>query len=347
MTGRHMFAGVNTPCGFYSRFDSIMEENTKNRKIFIKGGPGTGKSTLMKKICERADKEKFDFEVFHCSADSDSLDGVYIPDLNTAIIDSTAPHNCDPVYPGIGGEIFNVGDCIKTEILRENAEATEFFTMKKQRAYKKGFEFLSAALPLIENMISEYEASADIRGIYDESEKLISRLLGYSKEKGTGKCRELFMSAITGDGYVNFADTVFKGSYLISIKGAYGAHVILRRLAEACISKGLDITKFYCPMQPDCKEEHLIIPDLGVCLTTYDYYVHVTGDEVIDLDGYISFNPSSGNIQDFNDTLIGKAIDCFQDAKVSHRFIESFYIPAMDFDTIEARSEKLIESIFN
>ena len=41
-------SGGNTSKGFYSRFDNIISPEEARRIFVIKGGPGTGKSTLMK-----------------------------------------------------------------------------------------------------------------------------------------------------------------------------------------------------------------------------------------------------------------------------------------------------------
>ena len=46
----HFFAGGNTCRGFHSCFDSILPPDSRKRMYFIKGGPGVGKSTLMRQF---------------------------------------------------------------------------------------------------------------------------------------------------------------------------------------------------------------------------------------------------------------------------------------------------------
>lgn len=84
------FLGVNTPQGFVSRFDRISDKTGGWRTFIIKGGPGSGKSTLMKKIAEELKGE--DLELIHCSSDFNSLDAVICPARKFAIADGTAPH---------------------------------------------------------------------------------------------------------------------------------------------------------------------------------------------------------------------------------------------------------------
>ena len=47
---RHLFPGGNTSKGFYSFYRYVLSQDDANRILCIKGGPGTGKSQLMKKL---------------------------------------------------------------------------------------------------------------------------------------------------------------------------------------------------------------------------------------------------------------------------------------------------------
>ena len=49
---RHIYPGNNTPKGFYSYYRFILGQREANRIICIKGGPGVGKSSFMKRIGE-------------------------------------------------------------------------------------------------------------------------------------------------------------------------------------------------------------------------------------------------------------------------------------------------------
>lgn len=94
-TVKHYFPGGNTSKGFYSLYRYIMPQNQAKRIFCIKGGPGTGKSFLMKKIGNQYLKKGYDIEYHHCSSDNDSLDGVVIKDLNIVFLDGTSPHVVD------------------------------------------------------------------------------------------------------------------------------------------------------------------------------------------------------------------------------------------------------------
>lgn len=79
-----------------------------DKRIFIKGRPGTGKSTLLKKIISKAHQNGYNTETYYCSFDPKSLDMVVIRELSFAIFDSTQPHEIHPEREG--DSIFDIYD---------------------------------------------------------------------------------------------------------------------------------------------------------------------------------------------------------------------------------------------
>lgn len=95
---RHMFLGAATPKGPVDFVQNLTEEMDK--RYFIKGRPGSGKSSMLKKVAAAAKERGFDVEIYHCGFDPHSLDMVLLPELKTAIFDSTAPHEHFPDREG-------------------------------------------------------------------------------------------------------------------------------------------------------------------------------------------------------------------------------------------------------
>jgi len=96
---RRMFAGSNTSGGFRSFYDHLIGQEA-TRTIVLKGGRGVGKSTLMKYIAEHMANLDHDVELFHCSSDPSSLDGVVMPGIAVALMDGTAPPRSRPAFSG-------------------------------------------------------------------------------------------------------------------------------------------------------------------------------------------------------------------------------------------------------
>ncbi|MDV2583151.1 hypothetical protein [Alkalibacillus haloalkaliphilus] len=92
---KHRYLGAATPQG---PIDYVMELTEQlNRRIFIKGRSGTGKSTMLRKLAHEAKDRGFDVEIYHCGFDPGSLDMLILRELSVAIFDATAPHEHDPV----------------------------------------------------------------------------------------------------------------------------------------------------------------------------------------------------------------------------------------------------------
>ena len=108
----NLFPGSNTSKGFYSFYRYILTQDNANRILCLKGGPGTGKSSLMKKVGKYFFAKGYNIEYHHCSSDSNSLDGIVVKELNVAILDGTSPHIVDPITPGAVDEIINLGDAL-------------------------------------------------------------------------------------------------------------------------------------------------------------------------------------------------------------------------------------------
>ena len=113
------FLGANSPSGFYSLYDHLLPPERASRFYILKGGPGCGKSTLMRKVARRAEEAGETVEYTLCSGDPDSLDAILLPRLGVAIVDGTAPHVVEPKYPGAVEEYVNLGRAYQREGLQE------------------------------------------------------------------------------------------------------------------------------------------------------------------------------------------------------------------------------------
>lgn len=94
----HRLIGSLTSGGAHDFVPSITKR--VERRILIKGLPGTGKSTLMKAIGIEGEKRGFDVQYGWCGLDSGSIDLVIFPELSVCFLDATQPHAYDPERPG-------------------------------------------------------------------------------------------------------------------------------------------------------------------------------------------------------------------------------------------------------
>ena len=138
------FAAMNGRGGFTSFFEEIFFCDSIKKRYIIKGGPGTGKSSFMKRAALRAETGGAAVEYYYCSSDTSSLDGIVI-DSRIVLLDGTAPHCYDTALPGAIDEIVNLGEFWRSaELERRGAEIAEL-SGRKKRAYASAYGFLRGA----------------------------------------------------------------------------------------------------------------------------------------------------------------------------------------------------------
>ena len=143
------FLGANTANGFYSCYDSFCPPEGGCFLWIIKGGPGCGKSTLMRKIGAAAEAAGLDVEYVLCSGDPDSLDGVYLPQKEIAFTDGTAPHVQEPAYPGVSGAYLDLGRFYDAKALSPLRKSFVQLTAAYRAKYAEAYKALASVLPVV------------------------------------------------------------------------------------------------------------------------------------------------------------------------------------------------------
>ena len=147
MQTKQYFAAANGYDGFISYFDTIFNPSDFTRIYILKGGPGTGKSSLMRKISGMAKSRGAVCESILCSSDKDSLDGIICEngDRRIAILDGTAPHERDTAVPGAVDEIINLGENWDKSWLEARRGEISDLNTEKKTAYATAYSYLRMA----------------------------------------------------------------------------------------------------------------------------------------------------------------------------------------------------------
>ena len=93
----YFFLGANSEEGFFSLYDQLLGGRLDDLMI-LKGGPGCGKSTFMRRVGAAMERAGERIVYINCSGDPDSLDAAIFLDRNAAIVDGTSPHVLEPTY---------------------------------------------------------------------------------------------------------------------------------------------------------------------------------------------------------------------------------------------------------
>lgn len=358
---RHMFPGNNTPQGFFSYYQYILSQKEANKIMCIKGGPGVGKSTFMKKIAETLLEEGSDIDFMHCSSDPTSLDGIVLRDKKIALIDATAPHVVDPIHPGAVDSIIHLGDYWNEEGIRINKEPLMKNNARIKLMFSRAYNYLAAAGKMYDNISSIYQAAIINEEIYKVSARIIGAELAHKEiSPKQGEIKKYFASAITPEGFVHHLDSLVKGYkkvYLIKVPVGVTSEKILDLFMESAVYRGFSVEAYYCPLRPETKTEHLLIPDLGIAFVTANSYhglkTYSTSADMITINLQDAIRQEEVKFQEDilldskkrMEELLEQSINCLVRAKKEHDSLENYYIPNMDFVKIEKLREEITEKI--
>lgn len=353
--GAVFFLAANSSKGFFSLFNELYPYDSGWKAYIIKGGPGTGKSGLMKKVAAKAEEKGYTVERIICSSDPDSLDAVIIPEKSLCFADGTAPHTLDPKYPGAVEEIINLGEFWDSKPLYKNKEHIITVTDCNKALHKRSANYVSAASTALSDSKKIILPYIMREKAENYATRFVLRNCKCSDRKGSEKRR--FLSGITPKGYVTLFDTaslLCERIYSVSDENQCVAGEVINALRRAAISNGIDVITCLNPLSPEDLPLHIIFTDEKIGFFTSDSIQNFKNisDKNINAKRFISGDVLSNHKQRLNFNkktaaeLLNEGIKLLENAKQTHDKMESYYIDAMDFDKLNIYTDELIKKLF-
>lgn len=347
------FAGVLSPDGYCSHLDGIYDPDGGWRAYLIKGGAGMGKSTLMKGAVKALAERGQRATLINCPSDPDSLDGVIFPDIKACIMDATAPHIVNPVYPELCEVLVNVADHCRREGLSGEREEIIALNRRMKAYYQRAGRYIAAITALSNDTYRIAYDCSDIKRASDFALRLATKLMPRKSEKGAEQI--LFLSTVTPKGYIYRAETVGRlCERVIAVEDEYGAvsQAIMATLRAAAKELGYNTVACVSPFAPDERTDQLLIPELSLAFVTQnrrlktpvtDRVIHARRfEDVASLHQKrqrLSFNRRAVN------ELIEGTVQTLKQAKLIHDRLEEKYAPYMDFDAVSLRKQQVIDEL--
>jgi hypothetical protein len=341
--------GSNTKRGFVPLFNELRDPVNGKRLYIIKGGPGSGKSSLMKRIIKVLDERKHLIEHIHCSSDPDSLDAFIDYDAGIAMVDGTAPHIFDPQYPGAYDVIINMADCWDEKTLIRYRSDIISLSDIISSCHQMAGSCIAAAAALLDNNIQMARPYVRLDIVSDFIRDLMKKLEGADR----GRIRKRLLSAVSVGETVFFDETIdilSPSIYEISDKWGAASDVLLSGLYHASSLSGPEQIICYCSLRTPDKIDHIIYPDAGIAISTANSFHRVNNCKhhpVPDL-----MKPLPDILQEQMTLHLDKAKDMIdmaclhiKKAKLLHDELEAIYIKAMDYSKVDVIYKRMLNEI--
>lgn len=321
------FPGANSGRGFFSRFSGIVPPWEKPHYTYVlKGGPGVGKNTLMKKVAQRAAAKGYTVEEFRCASDPDSFDAVRVEELGIVLLDGTAPHSIDPVLPGVADEVVDLGHFKNKSGFAERRSELDMLFADNKAHYRAAYACLGAAYTLKNEALSAAVGAVDIARL----KRYLSAVLGCTKK---GSARELFACSATPTGVIDHSKT-YLGDDAMLFSGIVGEVAMLEAEKLLCgrqCTVGYDFTVPTLPHTIDTGEHSVAVGEGGADLAEFCQSA---------VPPHVEFCLAEA------ERLVQRAVEELAKSLSAHDRIEDIYRPYVDYDRVNHESEVLMHEIF-
>ncbi|MBO5946406.1 MAG: hypothetical protein J6Q69_07355 [Clostridia bacterium] len=337
------FAAANGYYGFVSYFTELFDPYSFEKLYILKGGPGTGKSSLMKGVASKIRDAAERIELIYCASDKSSLDGIiaYVNGKKYGIIDGTAPHSQDPIYPGATDEIINLGAFWDEGKLYECRNDIKAFTKEKNRAYECAYSYLRICKEISGAITELLESESKT-----DTSSLITSLNGLSL---SGPKETRILTSFGKGGFFKL-DTLNRKAYkTVNIVGVYGSEYILtNRISDLLRLKG--IAHIYAPSALDPKNTYaLYINEIDTLYICGELEGEIA-EETIDSSVFVkeALNKNKTRLEFLareKESFLWAASDEFKKASDAHFKLEKIYSAAMNFDKHEKIASEISSRI--
>ncbi len=329
-TEKRFFAAANGYKGFKSYFAEIFNPRDYEKIFVLKGGPGTGKSSFMRRVATTLKEKGATCEYIYCSSDPLSLDAIICENNNKriAIIDGTAPHERDAIIPGAIDEIINLGQNWDSSWLCAQREKILALNSEKKSAYSTAYSYLKIAGN------ADAESKRISRGGYDTKKlKYAAKSLAESlKTVNDGNIKTRLISSFGKMGKYGF-DTLevsAKKKYSVIGNDIFASDFLNYLQLELCYR---DADIIICPSPLDENAiEAIYIPGEDILISAGD-----EGKNIIDIESLIyekdkTVKEKVKALSDIRAISLESSTRWFSIASDVHFRLEDIYKSCMDFD---------------
>jgi hypothetical protein len=345
---RYVFASSHTTQGYYTFIPELIKD--LDRVYILKGAPGSGRSTFIRLVGEVMSEQGLEVEFWISALDSITPDGVYIPQLDLAIINGSLPGNIDPRYPGVKEHLINLGEYWDPAVIQAQRpqiiDLVDRIELSLQKAY--------CLLKELGRMKAELR---QINSRYMNIEKMGQLVKQLGQEILTNRSGEkhYFAGVLTIDGLVDYVHELSHSCqkrYIFKGPAGSGKSMVIGELARLVKEQGYFLEYYHCGLEVESLVM-VIIRNLQIALIeagSVDIPLK-PWDVVVDLSLYLEGYDDNHNQESSSENrrslecLLVEAQQQLEKSSQSQQELKKIYAGAMDFASLDKLRLNLIEEI--
>lgn len=334
------FLGGASPDGFFSDFPAAQKDKYG---FLLKGGPGTGKSTLMKTVAAVFADEAV--SVYHCASDPRSLDAVVLEERGVYIADATAPHEMSVKLPYVTGELVDMAAALDPMILADERD-TILALAEENAAMHTQCRTVLAAAASMQSVSFGIGKTALLQEKLDAFvQRLVKRLMPkgtHGKSAAQGQIWYRQCSALTPMGNLLLLPEEY-GVVLLQDDYGCAARFLIERFAERLSAAGMSCILSRCLTMNGSPAVHLLLPECKLALLNASLLEPLSQSPLMQINLHRFYEADAlrkqRSLHRFamkNGELLQKrAVSLLNDALTVHDALEKPYIAAQDRAKLE------------
>ncbi|OMC98999.1 PRK06851 family protein [Paenibacillus sp. FSL R5-0636] len=351
----NFFAGGNTAHGFSNLYESSLQDLT--RLFVLKGGPGTGKTRIIREIGDLLAQQGYEIWLIHAASDNDSLDGVVIPELKVGIIDGTAPRVIKPELPEEAIVHVNLEQAVDTLQLSQRCVEIDSLVDQYTEEHELAYSGFAEALRIHDEWEAIYIATMNFQAADELNQEYIQLLYGDQNFEKVSRVDHRFLGAATPKGAVDFVPNLTAGlkRYLVKGRAGSGKSTLLKKLAAEGIKRGVNVEIYHCGFDPNSLDM-IIVRELGFAIfdstAPHEYFPDRATDEIVDMYSRCiqpgtdeAFAEAIAGIKERYSSTMKRSIQHLTDAKVFLDELKTIYAAATDFDHVDQIKSQIQQEI--
>lgn len=283
---RHIFAAVYTSKGYYSFYDSILQDI--NYLYLIDGPIGTGKSTVLASIQQRLAEQGDTIQVVHSPWEQKDIDALLLPTQRIAILDGNIYEKAVADKSRFKRTVIDIKEACDVTRLTQSEYQNREYEEQMEAELEEAYASYRDALFVHDDWERIYISNLDFEKANKAAEEVCQTIFGDVFLQKESRVQECYFGAATPNGNVDYIMSLTEEIVRYFIKGRPGSgkSTLLKKVVQEAKQRGFDMEIYHCALDPNSLDM-VIVPEANVAIfdstAPHEYLPSRSSDRVIDM----------------------------------------------------------------